>query len=233
MSVAADIKNATIGIVKDDSGKLAVQDETGSDSYDRCINAAVLEFSRARPDQPTVDYTGNSGHDYALPSRWTDQFSSIQAIEFPTGKIPESYLDADEFYLYNTPSGTLIRLAYETPSDVQAFRVTYTILRTTSTIPDGDVAAFCYLAASLCLESLANMFAQTSDPTIAADSVNYRTKSYEFTKRAKQLRDIYKEHMGIKDDDTTVAASASTELKIGYPGGVDRLTHPRRMRDRR
>jgi hypothetical protein len=85
----------------------------------------------------------------------------------------------------------------------------------------------------LCLEDLANAFAQTGDSIINADSVNYRAKSGEFSARAKRCMSFYNKHIGIKNDDTTTAASSVMNMEMNYPGGSDRLTHPKWARRRR
>lgn len=214
-------------IVKDDSAKLADSD------YESAIADALNRYSRHRPDTKAVDITGNGTHGYDLPSGWIEGFSAIKSIEYPIDDVPATLLDQDEFEIYQAPTKKQIRLLNDSPAATDSFRAIYTILRTTLTILTSDVDAFCSFAAAISLETLANAFAQTSDSTIAADSVNYRTKSYEFAQRAKRLMQMYKEHMGIKEDDTTPAASAVVDLDMKYPGGGERLTHPRWTRKRR
>jgi hypothetical protein len=217
-----------ISIVKDDSGKL-----TNPDDYSRNINAAIKIFSKHKPDTSVADVTGNGTHDYSLPTGWVDGFSIIKSIEYPVDNVPEDFLDEDDYKVYQGTSVKYIRLLTYSPSASDSFRVMFTIPRTDTTIPDNDVDALCNLAASLCLEELANAFTQTSDSTIDADSVNWRTKGYEFGQRAKRLMQLYKEHIGIKGDDVTPAASAVKDFDMKYPGGIDRLTHPRRQRGQR
>ncbi len=204
-----------------------------ADDYNRHIAAALNIFSKHRPDVKVLDIVGNGTHDYSIPAGWIDEFSSIVSIEYPIGNVPETFLEKDEYGIYQAPTGKKIRMKNNTPSASQSFRVAFMVLRTEATVPQGDEDAFCSLAASLCLEQLANAYAQTSDSTITADAVNYRTKSSEFAARAKRLMAIYKEYIGIKEDDSTPAASAVVDIDIGYPGGSDRLTHPRRRREQR
>jgi hypothetical protein len=63
--------------------------------------------------------------------------------------------------------------------------------------------------------------------------VNYRTKSAEFSARAKRCLAIYKEHLGLKEDDVSQAAIGIADYDMKYPGGSERLTHPRWARERR
>lgn len=228
MSTLADIRTKVIGITRDDSGKIV-----NPTDYDRIINAAVNYFSRHRPDYKVVDVVGAGVSDYALPTGWVDGFSSIEDIEYPLNDVPATLIDKDSYEVYQTPAAKKLRLKYAKPTGAESFRIAFTILRTATTIPDGDVDALCNLASAFCLEELANMFAQTSDATLSADSVNYKSKSSEFSQRAKRLLQLYKEHIGIKEDDSTSAASAVVDLDVGYPGGRERLTHPRWARERR
>ncbi len=256
MSTHNDIRTRVIAIVKDGSGKLLLLPDhditdpvthavitagrlnsqgalTNPDDYDRKITAALNRYSKFRPDINAIDITGNGTHDYDLPSGWSHEFSMIASLEYPMGNMPETILDLEDFGIYQTPTGQKMRIRTAAPRATEKFRLTYTVLRSATTVPDIDVDAFCNLAASMCLEDLANAFAQTSDPTIDADSVNYRTKSAEFAARAKRLFQLYKDHIGIKEDDTTPPATAVADFDNKYPGGSARLTHPKWARERR
>lgn len=228
MSTLADIRNKVVSIVKDDGGKL-----TNPDDYDRIISAAMSRYSQHRPAEKVADVVGNGTHDYDLPAGWVDEFSSIRAIEFPIGNIPPELLDADSIMIYATPTGKKIRVIDYSPSASQSFRVTFTVLRTATTIPDSDVDALSWLAASLCCDEIANSYAYSGNSTIAADSVDYKSKSSEFSARAKRYEGLYKAHLGLKEIDQRPAASAVSDLDLGYPGGGDRLTHQRRLRESR
>lgn len=217
-----------VAMVKDSSGKLV-----NPDDYNAAISTAIKTYSKHRPDQAVVDIQGNGTGDYDLPDAWVEGFSSILSIEYPIGESPEMLLESDEYKIYQTPTGKKIRLLYEKLDSSRSFRVTFSIPRTEDTILPNDIEAFCDLATSIALGVLANTFLQTSDPTIAADVVNYRSKSQEATARAKQHALDYGKHMGIKDTDETPAASSVTSFEENYPGGIGRLTHPRWARRRR
>jgi hypothetical protein len=100
-----------------------------------------------------------------------------------------------------------------------------------STIPASDEDALCDLGASLCSGALASIYAHVSDSTISADSVDHRSKAQEFASRAREQRKNYLNHMGIKEGTGEVAPAAVVkDLDVDYPGGSDRLTHPRKTR---
>ncbi|MCX5908472.1 MAG: hypothetical protein NTY64_15130 [Deltaproteobacteria bacterium] len=228
MSDLATMRTKVIGIVRDDSAKLA-----NPADYEAKVAAAINQYSKYRPAVAVADIQGNGTHDYSLPTGWNDEFSGITGVEYPSGRVPEEMLDLEDWGLYQSPTGKKIRIRNYVPSVGETIRVTFTILRTATTIPTVDVESVCQLAAALCLEELANAFAQAGDSTIDADSVNYRTKSAEFAARAKRLMQLHKEHMGLKENDITPPASAVTDLNENFPGGSDRLTHPRWARERR
>ncbi len=228
MTTLADIRQKVVDTVKDDSGKLVIPED-----YDRNIAAALNRYSGHRPDVLVVDVSGAGVHDYALPAGWVEGFSAVKAIEYPAGDVPAAQLDADDYEIYQTPTDKKLRLKTAAPSAAETFRVSFTAPRAYAGIPSADLDAFVWLVASLCCEELATAFAQSGDTTISADSVDYRDKTQRFASRAKRLMQLYKEHLGLKDEDLTPPASAVTDLDIKYPGGGARLTHPRPARERR
>ncbi|MBI5075630.1 MAG: hypothetical protein HZB62_10770 [Nitrospirae bacterium] len=218
----------TIAIVADSSAKLV-----NPDDYQAKLTAALKTYTGHRPDTAVVDITGDAGHDYALPAGWVEGVSRILSIEYPVDSVPAALLDNDEYQIYQATAAKKIRLLNNAPAATETVRVTFTTPRTEATVLVSDEDAVCDLAAAACLEQLANLFVQTSDPTIQADVVNYRSKSQEAASRAKTLRGLYKAHMNLKDDDTVQPASAVASLEQHYPGGADRLTHSRWSRRRR
>ncbi len=98
-----------------------------------------------------------------------------------------------------------------------------------NTIPESDQDAVCNLAASLCSGALASIYAHASDSTIGADSVDHRSKSQEFSLRAKIQKQTYLNHIGLKEGEIP-PASVTMDYDVNYPDGTDRLTHPRRNR---
>ena len=220
-----DLVSLVTSKVKDDSGKISTSD------LDSQISEALTRYSCSRPNRSTVDVIGNGTHDYSLPAGWIEGFSEIRDIEYPIGQIPALLLDDDDYAIYESPTGKKLRLLGDAPHASESFRITFSVPHIApDTVPQNDLAALACLAASLCLEMLANAWIQSSDSTIAADSVNYRSKSQEAASRAKQMMKLYKEHLGLKEEDTVPAASAISSQEVDYPGGGDRLTHPKRDR---
>jgi hypothetical protein len=225
MSTQTDIRTEVSGIVKDDSGKLV-----NPTDYDQAINTALMRYSRHKPLKVLDDVSGDGTNQILLPVGWSPEFSSVLSIEYPIGDFPPTLLDEEDYYVIDRAGIVTLDVELEAADSV---RVTYTMLRTADDIPDIDLHAFCFLAASICLELLANSFTQDGDSTINADVVDHKSKGADFTIRAKKLMSLYKDHMGIKDNDTSPAASAVADLDMKYPGGSERLTHPRWARKRR
>jgi len=211
--------------VKDTSGKLV--DPTDFDSN---ISEAISIYSKYRPREVVEDITGDGGHDYALPTAWDSGFSHVRDIEYPVDAVPETMLEDEDWKIYRLPAGEKLRLINATPAATETFRVRHTALHTEATIPAADIDAVANLAAALCCEMLANAFAMTGDPAILADAVNYHSKSGEFSRRAKQFRELFNRFLGIRDGTIVTAASAVKDNDVNYPWGGDRLTHQRRYR---
>jgi hypothetical protein len=208
----------TKGKTKDDAGKLSDPLD-----FDNSIAEALKRYSKTRPRLACIDIPGTGSHDYALPIGWSDGFSTIVSIETPIGNVPETLLDTDEWSLYMTPTGTKLRLL-DAPAATETVRMLFTQLHTEATLPVADSDAVANLAASLCCRQLAAAYSNTSDPTIQADVVNYRSKSGEYTRLADSLEKLYKEHLGIKADDTTAAAMTNAPAP---DSGRVRVTHRR------
>lgn len=190
--------------IKDDSGKL-----TDPDDLVNAATEALNRYSKARPFEVVADIPGSAAHDCDLPSDFIDGFSSILQVEYPVDRIPAVVIDRADYSIYATPAGKKLRILVAAPAADELVRQTYTILHSEDSVPAVDLEAVANLAASICCRQLAVAFGNTSDPIIQADVVNYRSKGDEYARRAKELETLYKNHLGVKDNDT-VAASMTT-----------------------
>lgn len=205
------------------------------------IDNAIKDHSRNRPLVVVEDETGTGAFDYAISllASWINDFSGIQSVEYPVDDddANPNLLDEDEWVIYEKPAGKYVRFLSATPETTETFRVTYTTIHTCTdtacTVAAADIEAVQLLAASYFCTFLAVYYAQSQDSTISADSVNHKSKSAEYAARAKTYAAMYKNLMGLKDSDVTPPASAVISLSQNYPGGQDRLTHPRTARKRR
>jgi hypothetical protein len=69
------------------------------DYLDR-IDDALDSYSNDRPREVTEDIRGAGEHDYALPSRWSDDFSVIKFIELPAGNQDPTLKEGEDWEIY-------------------------------------------------------------------------------------------------------------------------------------
>lgn len=209
----------TKSLVKDDSGRLSDPFD-----YDNGVSAALKRYSKDRPRVACIDQPGQGTADVAIPTDWCPGFSAVETVEFPVGRVPEVLIDARDWRFYFSPTGTVLRFDSIKPTVNQVVRLTYSILHDESSLPATDQEAVAAFAASHCCQVLANAYGNTNDPVIQADSVNYRSKSDEYARRAKELKAFYKDHLGIRDGDAVPAAGVT----ISTPDRKrTRMTHVR------
>lgn len=216
------IKAAMLRIVKDGS----ILDDA---DHNQAVSAALGEYNKDKPRELVADIAGDGGYDYDLPDGWVEGSSAITSVEYPAGERDPVYLEPEDYLLYKSPTGTQLRFTGCTPATGESARVTYTVLHYDDTnIPLADTEAVASLAASYAYEWIANHYVKTKSSTMGADAVNYQTKSDEAGKRAKALRKIYEGHIGKGREMEVQAATGTKDFDPVYPGGMDRLTHPRR-----
>jgi len=199
------------------------------------IEQAVKRYASVRPRERAQDYAGDGvAFDFDLPSGWVSDLSVIRKIEYPQGKRSPVFLERDDWQFYQTTTVDKIRLIAITPSSGKSLRVLYTAPHivdvTQSTISSQDEEAVADLASSIGLRDLAAVYANTVDPTIQADSVDYRSKSTEYLKLADSLEKRYRQHLGIDKDAPVQAASSFVDVDQTDSRGRDKLTHPNRLR---
>lgn len=204
---------------------------------DRAIAEAVKRYARIRPVEAVQDYPGDGAtFDLALPTGWVPDLSTVRSLEYPAGQRPAALLEAEDWQFYRVSTAVLtIRLTALTPSVGQTLRLTWTKPHTVdqagSSIVGQDEEAVANLAAAIGLRQLAAVYANTVDPTLAADSVNYRSKSSDYLKLAGELEQQYREHMGITDKSSeTLAGGVFVDVDRTNSLGQDQLTHPNRGR---
>lgn len=233
MPTFADFQTQVRLRLQDAATKLATADR------DELIKQAIQQrYSKDRARELVADVSGDGTSDLPVPANFEEGFSVARAIEYPIGDVPPTFVEDDAWIFYRLPpSGTLkVRLLSARPAASEFVRVTFTArhLSDGSTVRNADFEAVADYAAALSFEALAAVYTQSGDASIAADAVNYRTKSQEYLALAKTLRRRYFQHMGI-DEDLAGSAGAGPAVATGEldqelgPGG-DRLTHPKHSR---
>lgn len=222
----ADYQTLVTKLVRDDTGKIAADDR------DKAIALAVQRYSQDRPRAKVADIVAAGSNLLDLPAGWESGFSVLRSLEYPIGNVPPSLLDEGGIQLYESPSAVKIMTASAIPNGESAratFSIRHTLDGATDTIPAHHQEAVATWAAGVALDQLASFFSGESDSTIGADAVNQRTKGQEFAARARTMRKLYLDALGV-DDKRTVAAGAVRNLDLPDSLGRDRLTHPRRFR---
>ena len=226
--------------------KLLTNDKAGKlvdyADYDTLIAQAINgRYSQDRPLVKVKDYTGDGAtYAFTLPPAtgnpalygWIEGFSSVVSLEYPTGDRPQTFLDPREIRIDFTDATTKKLLLDETtPGTGKTMRIRYTTRREVEAdVLDTDIDAIAKLAASLCCRALAGFYAQTSDSTIGADVVNYRTKSQEYTTLADKYEKDYEQQIAGAKDESVKPAGGSVNWDASLQGGTDYVTHPRRYR---
>ena len=201
------------------------------------INASLKKYSGPRPRIVVEDEDGNGSFDYLLTllADWTEGFSTIKSVEYPVDDTEEAaaILDDDAWQIYQKPAGKVLRFLEDTPEATEHIRIAYTALHTCTdaacTVPSYDEEALQILAASIFSDMLAAYFAQTSDSTMNADSVDHKSKASEYAMRARAYRKMYFDHLGIKEGET-LAASVTKGQDLPGSWGADKMTHGRGTR---
>jgi len=217
-----------------------------SDDKIRILSQAVILYSKDRPRELVHEMTGDgTSYDFAMPTLWIDGFSGIKdgKIEYPADDYqnPE-YIESIDWTFYKklvaTVTTKFFRFLTFIPSSGKIARYTFTVPHTlddaTSTIDDADIEAVVALTAALCFWTLAAKFAQSTDPTMEADVIDYQRKSELYVSLAKDKLSTYNSLMGLGEEAKGAAAASAgvaiADLDMAYPWGGDYLTHPIRQR---
>ncbi|MBI3320013.1 MAG: hypothetical protein HYZ89_05450 [Candidatus Omnitrophica bacterium] len=201
---------------------------------DEFLKRAGEIYSKDRPRVVVADIAATGAFEYSVPADWDNDESVAVQVEFPVGEQAPATIPDDEWMVYRSATGAYKLRFLETSPNGGTIRLTYTIPHVlkstptpngTNTITDSAFMAVVYKGAQLACEGLAAQYARTSDPAINADIVNYRTKSQEFSDRAKEFLSRYEAQIG-----RDAAAGEIGEWDVTMVGGGRQLFHPPRWR---
>ncbi|MHB9075789.1 MAG: hypothetical protein ACYC6G_19990 [Desulfobaccales bacterium] len=229
MSHLSDFDTKLVIVLQDKAAMLSEPDRQAF------ILEAVSRYSQDRPRAVAAEIAGDGSYDYDLPEGWEEGFSVGKQVEYPAGEQQPCILDDNDWMLYQAAAGKKLRFLAESPATGNTILFTYTarheVTAEASTVPAADQDAVVNLAGARCCYALARKYAQSSEPTIGADAVNYGSKSGEYAKRGKELEGLYKAHIApAAEGGGLTAASVSGDWDMNAGWGTDRLTHPRRLR---
>lgn len=224
-------------LVKDPKPRFTV---SGTGEVAQLVDAAARTYSKQRPLVRIHTVSGDGQKTYFdLPASWQIGFSTIVLAEHPVSSTPVSYIegtDLDAELEVVKVSDTTERLhtkrvTLAASGTSQHLKLHYTaphvIGSSTTTVPDNDFDALCFLAASYLASALAGFYADDIDPSLKADSVDFRSKAAEYRALAKEYLKRYQEHVGA-DEDGHPAALLYNEEDIRTSWDSELLFHRRR-----
>lgn len=211
-------------MVKDSAGFLTTTDFTDAVIY------ALEKISKYSPMTKVYEISGNdSAYEWDLPADFEDKFSRIVSVEYPVTEQQPEFLAEEEYMVYlayDQTTGTVkprFRLVYITPATNEKVRVYYTAKYSEGELPPSLLTPTKYFGASYCFTLLAAKFAQSKEPTIGADVVDYKEKVNSYLKLAEEAEK--KALQSIPKKTYTQYKDWDTELQFG-----SFLWHPRRRR---
>ena len=177
------------------------KEELSPGALEMHLAEAVRHYSRYAPRLRVRDYVGDGAiFDFTLPADWAPEFSRIRQVEYPLGEKKPQLLETDDYLLYLGAQGYVLRLL-DVPADGKTVRIAYTIPHSLNlqedTIPSSHRRPVVCLAAALVAHNLAAKYAGFTDPSLAADVINYRTKQREYTDIARQLEACFYTFFGV------------------------------------
>lgn len=227
-----DIRKRVKALLQDDAKFITFSER------EEAITQAIEQVNHDKPLELIADIAGDGTQDYALPTTFKKQFSDLKIVETPTGNNPPTIFDRDDdWFLYEDPTlaPNVLRLRFRTvtPKTGETIRITftslYTVTLTTSDLNPTTFLAVVYKSLVHLFRALGARFAQTTDPTIDADAVDYGGRSQNFLLLAERAETSYKQVIGFGDEQVT-AAQALGEADVIFSHGEDFLFHPVRTR---
>lgn len=214
-----------------DTGNTATEQLLTDTEIGQFVDQAVRRYSRIRPNTKVEDVTADGTSYLALPSAYDLDFSRLVQVETPTGNTPPTIIDHRFYALYQNPTAWKLLWLDTIPASGDTVRMTYTIPRVldaasaaSTTVADVDFEAVCALAASYAALAIAGKYARTSEAILSADTVNYRTKTMDWTSVAGKWQAIWEKHAASIAEPGSGWVNWDTRLGIL---GFDHLTHSR------
>lgn len=226
------VRVQAVAKLQDDAGFLQPAE------LDEMIRDAVRQTSHDRKRFFVTDIAGDGTRDYALPAEFVKRFSEVIQVETPAGEDFPVFRDKeDDWFIYEDPSksaGFQLRLRFrETTTkvgdDIRVTIATNWTLEPTSDVDDQDTfLAIIYKTLNYAFRAIGAKFAQSTDPSIQADAVDYggRTQNYLFL--AERYQTEYRAVVGLSGE--VKAAAVLGDVDVIFAHGEDFLHHPVRTR---
>jgi len=233
MSDRSDYRDAIDSLVQ---GSVPLSEDADKNT---AIALALRHHSKHRPQELATDVDGDGGFDYALSglTSWVEGFSVIKSVEYPVDDDDQTadVLQDDAWEIYRKPTGRVLRFLSNTPSASESMRICYTAPHActdtadSSTVEAADEEPVQALCAAFFLEMVATCHAQQGDSAIGADVVDHKSMAAEYAARARALRKMYYDYLGIKEGQTP-PASVTMDQDTTPSWQTDHMTHRGRYR---
>ena len=173
-------------LVRDDAGQVAPE------QIDAAVGQAVARLSDAMPRESVVEQSGVAGNTLATPAGWEVGASRLVRIEYPVGRIPREFVSADRTEGVDKPDGSQEILLLDALPAASTVRMTFTrphqVDDQVDSVPQLLRWGVAALTASILCGQLASRYANQGDSTIAADSVDSKSRSELFAAREREYR---------------------------------------------
>lgn len=209
------------------------------DEVEQIIQSSLDEVSLDVPLELVKDIAGDGTQNYKLPTEFEDHYSRMLTVEYPAGQTPPIFREKDDdWFVYKDPTqsvGEELRLRFKgsTPSSTEIIRTVfttpYTLTSAATTLTRRSSLALEYKTLNQIYRALAAHFAQTSNPTIDADAVDYAGRSQNYLFLAERSLNTYKKIAGLMASQVKPSQSLK-DIDIIFSHGEDFLFHPARTR---
>jgi hypothetical protein len=216
-----DYLNQIKTLIQDDVAKLTEAE------ISRLLFGAVSDWGDDAQLTGVFRVTGDGTSSYvlavALGSYWRYGETVVCGVEYPQGDVPPSYLDPDEFYVYDDGSaqdGSNVALVFASakPSASETFAIRARYDPTLDAVagqnfPDtpANFNNISMLAASYCCFALASAYALSTDSTVSGDAINYGDKTHKYIRLGREFLKRYNQSVfGAEEPKSSVAAATVT-----------------------
>jgi hypothetical protein len=222
----ADLRIMLDDRLRDTAGKCTTPQK------DAAIAEALKRYSLDYPAEAVAPIVGDgTAYTFALPTTFMAGWSSILAVEYPTGQQIPVYLDEDDYGLYGNPPQ--LRFYSLILADGETALVTYSALHTVTddadTVPIGQQELVAWLAAAICCRQLAAYYAQTMEPMMGADAAYWGARAQYYLTLAEKFEQAYTNE-GTMTEESLTAANVNRDMDVSLEYGLPRFYHPSRNR---
>ncbi|MBN1535196.1 MAG: hypothetical protein JW908_00585 [Anaerolineales bacterium] len=222
-------------------------------TFEDGVTEVILGVDQTDVNNTVFTYDGSDWSEYGTDSAgiieviagipgWSLESGAIQSVEYPAANIvadeTPQLLENEEYELFKTETGDYLHLITVSPPSTEYIRLVYTrpyewVEATDPLVdlPQTHFEAVCNLSAGIACEWLAAKYGQSVVSSIAADSVDRRTKSDQYLTLSNRFRKTYRALAGLPEKASGPGPGMAI-VDIDYGAGFrsDYLFHGRSTR---